>query len=111
VKGRTTVPAEPEFGVSEHVAGLLLAARAAGSDARAAVNVRYDPDLIERLAADHEVVEFEAEADLERAVADAIRSNPGATVLYQAGGFGIEPVVYVLGPDAVSAAERVRAVS
>jgi predicted fused transcriptional regulator/phosphomethylpyrimidine kinase/predicted transcriptional regulator len=111
VKGRTTVPADPEFGVSEHVAGLLLAARAAGSDARAAVNVRYDPGLVERLAADHETVEFDAEADVERAVTDAVRSNPGAAVLYQTGGFGVEPVVYVLGPDAVTAAERVRRVA
>jgi len=108
IKGRTTVPAEPEFGVSEHVAGLLLAARAAGSDARAALNVRYDPDLVERLAAGHEAVEFEAEAGFERAVAEAIESNPDATVLYQTGGFGVEPVIYVLGPDAVTAAERVR---
>jgi hypothetical protein len=110
VKGRTTVPAEPEFGVSEHVAGLLLAARGAGSDARAAVNVRYDPGLVERLAAEYEAVEFDAEDDVERAVADAIRSNPDAAVLYQTGGFGVEPVVYVLAPDAVAAAERVRAV-
>lgn len=111
VKGRPTVPAEPEFGVSEHVAGLLLAAIRAGSDARAALNVRYDPGLLERLAAEHEAVEFDAEADLRGAVAEAIRSNPDAAVLYQTGGFGIEPVVYVLGPDAVTAAERVRAVS
>ena len=108
VKGRTTVPADPEFGVSEHVAGLLLAARAAGSDARAALNVRYDPDLLDRLAADHVAVEFDAEADFERAVADAVGSNPEAAVLYQTGGFGVEPVIYVLGPDAVAAAERVR---
>ena len=111
VKGRTTVPADPEFGVSEHVAGLLLAARTAGSDDRAAVNVRYDPVLLERLAAEHEVVEFDAEADLEGAVADAVRSNPDASVLYQTGGFGVVPVVYVLAPDAVTAAERVRAVA
>jgi len=111
IKGRTTVPAEPEFGVSEHVAGLLLAARAAGSDARAALNVRYDPELLERLAEGDDAVEFDAEADLDAAVADAIRSNPDATVLYQTGGFGVEPVVYVFGPDAVAAAERVRAVA
>ena len=111
VKGRTTVPADPEFGVSEHVAGLLLAARSAGSDARAAVNVRYDPDLVERLAAEYEAVEFDAEADLEEAVVAAVGSNPDADVLYQTGGFGVEPVIYVLGPDAVAAAERVRGVA
>jgi hypothetical protein len=111
VKGRTTVPADPEFGVSEHVAGLLLAARSSGSDARAAVNVRYDPDIVERFAAEYEAVEFDAEADLEEAVAAAVGSNPDADVLYQTGGFGVEPVVYVLAPDAVAAAERVRGVA
>ena len=81
-------------------------------EAREALLARgYDPGLVERLAADHETVEFDAEADVERAVTDAVRSNPGATVLYQTGGFGVEPVVYVLGPDAVTAAERVRRVA
>jgi predicted transcriptional regulator len=37
IKGRATVPADPEFGVSEHVAGVLLAAREGGSDARGAL--------------------------------------------------------------------------
>jgi len=38
----------------------------------------------------------------------AVESNPDATVLYQSGGFGVEPIVYVLAPDAVAAAEAVR---
>ena len=75
------------------------------------MNVRYDPDLVERLAAEYEAVEFDAEADLEEAVAAAVESNPDADVLYQTGGFGVEPVIYVLGPDAVAAAERVRGVA
>ena len=108
VKGRATVPADPEFGVSEHVAGVLLAARSAGSDARAAINVRYDPDIVAALAEHHETVEFDAEVSVETAVAAAIESNPDATVLYQSGGFGVEPIVYVLAPDATTAAATVR---
>jgi predicted fused transcriptional regulator/phosphomethylpyrimidine kinase/predicted transcriptional regulator len=108
VKGRATVPADPELGVSEHVASVLLAARRAGSDARGAVNVRYDPDVVERLAADRTTAEFDAEAPVEAAMAEAISANPEATVLYQTGGFGVEPIVYVLAGDAVAAAEAVR---
>ena len=108
VKGRATVPSDPEFGVSEHVASVLLAARRGGSDARAAINVRYDPEVVAALEADHETVEFDAEADVETAVTAAIESNPEATVLYQSGGFGVEPIVYVLAADAVAAAEAVR---
>ncbi|MEF8777489.1 MAG: thiamine-phosphate synthase family protein [Natronomonas sp.] len=109
IKGRATVPGDPEFGVSEHVASLLLAARRAGSDVRAALNIQYDERIIESLeAAGYETVEFDAEADLESAVQAAIESEPNADVLYQTGGFGIEPVCYVLGPDAVSVVETVR---
>ncbi|WP_129114787.1 thiamine-phosphate synthase family protein [Halegenticoccus tardaugens] len=109
VKGRATVPGDPEFGVSEHVAGVLLAARAAGGDARATLNVRYDPGIVESLDdAGHETIEFDSEA------ADPIAAaldgrEPGETfVLYQTGGYGIEPITYVLAPDAPTAASIVR---
>jgi predicted fused transcriptional regulator/phosphomethylpyrimidine kinase/predicted transcriptional regulator len=109
VKGSVAVPAEPEFGVSGHVATVLLAARASGSDARAALNVRYDPDLVASLsAAGHRTVEFDPEDDVESAVAAALSAEPDADVLYQTGGEGIEPVVYVLAADAPSAARAVR---
>ncbi|MCQ4332926.1 helix-turn-helix domain-containing protein [Natronomonas sp. F2-12] len=109
VKGRATVPGDPEFGVSEHVASLLLAARRAGSDARAALNVRYDDGIIQSLeAAGYETVEFDAEADLEDAIAGAIEATPDADVLYQTGGFGVEPVCYVLGSDAAAVVEAIR---
>jgi predicted fused transcriptional regulator/phosphomethylpyrimidine kinase/predicted transcriptional regulator len=109
IKGRATVPAEPEFGVSEHVATLLLSARGAGSAARAALNVRYDPDTIAALeAAGYAAAEFDAEADLETAVGDIIADRPDVDALYQTGGFGIEPVCYLLGADATAVVEIVR---
>jgi predicted fused transcriptional regulator/phosphomethylpyrimidine kinase/predicted transcriptional regulator len=126
VKGRAAVPAEPEFGVSVYVASVLLAARRAGHDARAACNVRYTPAVVETLSElGHEPVEFDAvgeatragtnddatgaaEGDLDSAVAAALTDAPDADVLYQTGGFGVEPIVYVLGPDAATVAERVR---
>ncbi|MFB6130332.1 MAG: thiamine-phosphate synthase family protein [Salinigranum sp.] len=106
VMGRATVPGDPEFGVSEHVASVLLSARAAGAAARAAVNLRYDPDLVERLEAmGYETVEFDAEAPEDPIVAALEGRDVGETfVVYQTGGFGIEPVTYVLAPDAPSAA-------
>ena len=113
VKGRATVPGDPEFGVSEYVAGVLLSARRAGADARAATNVRYDPDLIDRLgAAGYETVEFDpegGEADAVAAALDGRTAEIGETfALYHAGGHGIEPIVYVLAPDAPTAASVVR---
>lgn len=107
VKGRTTVPGDPEFGVSGHVAGVLLAARANGNEAHAALNLRYDDALRDRLASlGLEIVEFDGEADTEAAIAAA--GVAAADVLYQAGAMGIEPITYLLAPDAETAAERVR---
>ncbi|WP_144799427.1 thiamine-phosphate synthase family protein [Halorubrum depositum] len=115
VKGRAMVPGEPEFGVSEHVATVLLAAREAGSTARGAVNVRYDPETVAALAESHPTVEFDAELPTREAVADAVAAadlpagDESATlVLYQTGAVGVEPIVYVLAPTASEAAAVVR---
>ncbi len=109
VKGKVEVPSDPEFGVSEHVARVLLAARAAGSDARAAINVRYDEDVVDALAtAGYGVAEFESEEDVEAAVAAALADSPDAAVLYQTGDYGIEPIVYVLGEDPADVVDAVR---
>ncbi|HET7324935.1 MAG TPA: thiamine-phosphate synthase family protein [Halococcus sp.] len=107
VKGRPAVPGDPEFGVSEHVAGVLLTARANGSDARAALNLKYDPDLIERLESlGFHTTEFDGEADPETAIAEIDASE--ADVLYHTGGFGVEAIVYLFAPSAEEAASRVR---
>jgi predicted fused transcriptional regulator/phosphomethylpyrimidine kinase/predicted transcriptional regulator len=110
VKGRTTVPADPEFGVSEHVATVLLAARCHGADAAAAINVTYEPDLVDELIdRGHVAAEFDESDDVASSVGAAIEDQPDATVLYQTGGMGIEPLIYVLGPDAETVANTVRA--
>ena len=110
VKGQATIPADPEFGVSEHVASILLAARRNGSDARAALNVRYDPNILAALEElGYETVEFDAEYDdLDAAVGAAMRDAPDATVFYHTGGYGIEPIAYLLGDDAEAVAETAR---
>ncbi len=114
VKGRPTVPADPEFGVSAHVAQVLLAARAAGSSARAAVNVRYDPASVDALREGGlRAVEFDPEADREGSgaavrAALADQSVGERFVLFQTGAVGVEPILYVLGPDAPTVVRTVR---
>jgi predicted fused transcriptional regulator/phosphomethylpyrimidine kinase/predicted transcriptional regulator len=104
VKGQATVPGDPEFGVSEHVASVLLSARAAGCDSGAAINIRYDTDLLADLRTDgYDAIEFDPEAPgdpIAEALADVDTADLATTfVLYQTGGYGIEPIIYVVGPD------------
>ena len=109
VKGRTTIPADPEFGVSEHVARVLLAARRHGAGVAAGINITYDPELVDELAQrGHVAAEFDESGDVASSVGAAIEDEPEATVLYQTGGMGIEPLIYVLGSDAESVADTIR---
>ncbi|QGN06187.1 helix-turn-helix domain-containing protein [Halorhabdus sp. CBA1104] len=108
VKGRASVPGDPEFGVSEHVASVLLAAREYGNDARATLNVAYEAELIDALQAQGYVAaEFDADADLDTTFPD-VDGIADADVLYQTGGFGVEPIAYLLGSDAPTVAELAR---
>jgi predicted fused transcriptional regulator/phosphomethylpyrimidine kinase/predicted transcriptional regulator len=112
VKGRATVPAEPEFGVSEHVGTVLLAAREAGSEALAAANVRYDEALVATLSTEGATpVEFDPADGLEAGVRAALDRAPAADVLYHTGAFGVEPVVYLLGPDVERVVDRLEALA
>ena len=114
VKGRATVPADPEFGVSGHVATVLLAVRGVGFDAvRGAVNLRYEPALVDAMAsAGYETIEFDpaGENDRGRTIEETLsdRDIDAPFVLYQTGDVGIEPIVYVLAADAPTAAEIAR---
>jgi len=117
VRGTATVPSDPEFGVSEHVAAVLLSAREAGAPVRGAVNIRYDSALVDGLRdAGYPTVEFDTDREdsggdaTRETIVEAVRAaDPGSPfVLYQTGGFGIEPITYVLADDAPAAARVVR---
>lgn len=113
VNGRVEVPGEPAFGVSEYVGGVLLTARNAGSEAGAGLNLAYTERTLEALIETGvETAELDIESqDLEPAVVEAIESMPNATVLYHRGAVGVEPIIYVLGPNAVAVARKARQVA
>jgi len=115
IKGRATVPSDPEFGVSEHAASVLLAARNR-VDVQAGLNITYDRSLIEAFEqAGYTSVEFDSEAreELESTIGEAVAEAELSEtfVLYQTGGFGIEPISYILGPDAPTVAAAVRSIN
>lgn len=110
VKGAATVPGDPEFGVSEHVASVLLSARAGGADVRAAVNVTYDRDVVVRFEdAGYRTAEFDADAptDPVKAAVEGLGGQGETFVCYQTGAHGVEAITYVLGPDAPTVARAV----
>ncbi|MFW6448877.1 MAG: thiamine-phosphate synthase family protein, partial [Halobacteriota archaeon] len=100
VQGRATVPADPAFGASDHVASVLLAARRAGSPHRAAANVALDHDLMHWLEAEgYRTVEIEPAATPASAVETAIKRAPEAAVVFHGPGEGVEANAYLLGAD------------
>ena len=108
MRGNVEVPANPEFGASEHVAETVLAARSVDDDVRAALNIATSDGLLAAASERGiEPLEFDPGYEdrrehLREAMADRGEVPP---VLYHRGAFGIEPVTFVLGRTAVEAAE------
>ena len=116
IKGRATVPADPEFGVSEHVASVLLATRSHDIPVQAGLNITHSDEIIEAFAdAGYSTQAFDSEHrdELEATIGEAVEGSDltDTVVLYQTGGFGIEPISYVLGPDAPTVAAAVREIA
>lgn len=104
IKGRATIPAQPEFGVSEHVASVLLAAREGGSTHRSALNLAFDPELLYELEVSGiRTVELEPSRDLRDGVEGALLTTPDVSVVYHQEGPGIEANIYLFAehPEAV----------
>jgi len=106
--GRVEVPANPEFGASEHVATTILAATAVDPNRRGAVNLATDDELLDA-ATERELDAMEFDAGYEdrserlREQFEARGAVPD--VLFHRGAFGIEPITYVLGETGAKAAQ------
>jgi predicted fused transcriptional regulator/phosphomethylpyrimidine kinase len=105
--GRVEVPANPEFGASEHVATTVLAAMAVDGDRRGAVNLATDDALLaaaETRGLDRMAFEAGYEDRGERLVEQFEERGAVPDVLFHRGAFGIEPITYVLGGTGADAA-------
>jgi predicted fused transcriptional regulator/phosphomethylpyrimidine kinase/predicted transcriptional regulator len=106
MRGRVNVPANPEFGASEHVAGAVLARMTVDPGARGAVNLATSDALLAAArGAGFDPAEFDASyADREERLRSvfAARDDP-PRVVYHEGDFGVEPITYVFGETAVDA--------
>jgi predicted fused transcriptional regulator/phosphomethylpyrimidine kinase/predicted transcriptional regulator len=108
VGGRVHVPANPEFGASENVSEVVLAASEAEPSKLGALNLATSEPLLD--AAREEgmsTVEFDPDRDERRRTLKDTFANGVPDIAYHRGGFGIEPVAYVLAEDSTSAVEKV----
>lgn len=105
---------EPRFGASRHVAAVVLAVQGVHPGLSAALNLAYRPGL-EGLAeaAGLSALAFEpAEEGDREALARTLQGAAGRGgagppgLLYHEGAFGVEPVAYLLGMDAVDVVGR-----
>ncbi len=105
--GSVEVPANPEFGASEHVATTVLAAMAVDGERRGAVNLATDDALLSAAQGRGlDRMEFEAgyEDRGERLVEQFEARGAVPDVCFHRGAFGIEPITYVLGGTGAEAA-------
>ena len=112
MRGRANVPADPEFGASEHVATAIQAVRSVDPDLRGALNLRTSDALLAAAAdAGLPTAEFDAsyENRLDRLTGVATDAETAPRLLYHEGAFGIEPITYVFGETATDAVETLLA--
>ena len=107
VRGRILVPAEPEFGASQRVAEMTLAAMDADSRIRGALNLATSEALLDAAReAGFDPLRFDANyEDRQHRLTEQFRDRDEVPrIVYHEGAFGIEPVTYVLGETAREAA-------
>jgi len=108
MNGRVHVPANPEFGASKNVSAVVLAATATDPSKRGAVNLATSDALLAAVEdAGMRAAEFDPDRDKRReALAEAFEDGV-PDIAYHRGGFGVEPVAYVIAEDAPAAVEKV----
>ncbi|WIV68400.1 thiamine-phosphate synthase family protein [Natrialbaceae archaeon AArc-T1-2] len=107
MRGQLNVPANPEFGASQHVATTVLAAAAIDPSVRAGINLATSDSLLEA-ARERGLDPLEFDPDYEdrhERLRSLFSESDVPRVLYHDGAFGIEPITYVLGETAVDAVE------
>ncbi|MFA5860185.1 MAG: thiamine-phosphate synthase family protein [Candidatus Thermoplasmatota archaeon] len=109
VKGSVRSPAPPEFGVSRHVAEVLLAVLRADASRLACVNLAPEPALLDAARRRGWIVE-RVPAEVERAPS-TLRFPSGSVpdVFHHEGAFGVEPQAYFVAGNAQALALRLKA--
>ena len=110
VFGRITAPAYPTWGASKYTALILLDVRKIKPEIRAAMEIKYDPKLVDRIQshgisiAHLEIREGDTlDSILKRCMHEGILPD----LFYTEGGFAREGAIIITGIDAVAVAKLV----
>jgi hydroxymethylpyrimidine/phosphomethylpyrimidine kinase len=101
-----------DFGVSSHVARLILAMMARDKARRSAINVKYSPEIVEACKSlGMRVASFERDKEPEdvKTMDWGVRAASGEfvpDVIFDLGAMGKEPMVRIFGNTAVEVAEK-----
>ncbi|MFQ5800338.1 MAG: thiamine-phosphate synthase family protein [Candidatus Hydrothermarchaeales archaeon] len=108
-----------EYGASKHIATIILAAMSQDNQLRAAMNIKYRPEIIEGIerTGGFAISSFDRSAEpkdkstMEWGTIEAIRSlGRVPDLIYDRGGIGKEPMIRILGKgpsDVVSKLRRI----
>ncbi|WP_175060215.1 thiamine-phosphate synthase family protein [Thermococcus sp. 2319x1] len=119
VPGRITVvkgkayALPPEFGVSEHMAEVLIELSEIFPEVRSVLNIRYDEEISNALKkAGFKVGTVEkskrSEEETVKLIVDEFKKKGILDAVIDKGGFGIEPCVYIFGKSPIEVVEKVK---
>lgn len=119
VRGRVKALMDPEFGVSSHLAKLLITVMDYNPDLKSAINIKYNDtmiDIFKRLKLNYAVLHRDAEYNGEEDelygfAHRTLSKDKHVTVLIDEGGFGIEPNTYLMEESASKLTDKVLRIS
>lgn len=110
VFGTITAPAYPTWGASKYTALILLSIRKIRPTVRAAMEIRYDPELvkiIEDIGITIVRMDVEKGASLDEILNNCKRDGVLPDVFYTEGSFAREGAIIVTGENAVNVTEKI----
>jgi predicted fused transcriptional regulator/phosphomethylpyrimidine kinase/predicted transcriptional regulator len=116
IRGKVKALMDPEFGVSSHLAKVLLAVMKADPNIRSAINLKYNDSVLKiinklnlKYAVLHRDPKYKGKEDELIAFAEtaARKGEGGLDAIIDEGSFGIEPNSYLFEESATKLADRV----
>jgi len=115
IRDRPKAVSRPEFGGSKHLARVLLAAKKNAPNVNSAINLKFDEFVQEAVGSlglrysetSKKVVEGRNMEDLViESISEEFEKDPFLDVVFDRGGYGLEPITYVFAEDSIKVVEK-----